>query len=121
MSWLISETLHPNSPLTQTDMNIEAGRRASVAEDELNKEVSELLEKLDDEDKGVLRASQEAWTAYRRSFSELEGNAAKGGTLRPLLYAKAAEAMTRRRILEIQESLRQEGLAGRPRRRRRPR
>lgn len=118
VSWLISETLYPNSPLTQTAMNIEAGRRASIAEAELDKELSALQARLDDEDKGLLRASQDAWVAYRRSFSELEGNAAKGGTMASMLYGKAAEAMTRHRILEIKESLRQEGLAGKPRRRR---
>ena len=120
-SWVVAETLHPGAPLTQTDMNIAAGRGFTEADEKLGIEVTKLLEKLDDEDKGLLRASQDAWIVYRKSFSELEGNAAKGGTLRPTLYASAAAAVTEQRILELQESIRHEGLGGRTRRRRRPR
>lgn len=119
-AWLVSETLHPNAPLTQTDMNIQAGQRATAFDEELNREISLLHEKLDDDDKTLLIKSQNAWCAYRSAFSELEGNAAKGGSLRPTLYAQTMAAVTRNRILEIQESLRQDGLSGKPKRRRRP-
>jgi uncharacterized protein YecT (DUF1311 family) len=120
VSEVISETLHPNAPLTQTDMNIDAGKRAAAAEEQLDRELAKLAEKLDAGDKEMLRASQEAWKAYKRAFAELESNAAKGGTMQSMLYGNIAEAITRNRILEIQESLRQEGLAGKAKRRRSP-
>jgi uncharacterized protein YecT (DUF1311 family) len=120
-AWLVSETLHPNEPLTQTAMNIEAGKRAAALEESLEGEISQLLSKLDDEDKAFLNRSQDAWRTYRTAFAALEGNAAKGGSMRPLLYASALAAVTKHRILEIQESLRQEGLGGRSKRRRRRR
>lgn len=120
-SWLILETLEPNAPLTQTEMNIDAGRRATVADAELNSEVERLSAKLDDEDKQLLSASHAAWLEYRKTFSMLEANAAKGGTMHSSLYGSAYEVMTKNRTNEIRDCLRQEGLEGRPRRRRRSR
>jgi len=79
-----------------------------------------LVDKLDDDDKNLLLKSQNAWRNYRDTFSNLEGNAAKGGSLRPTLYFNSVTAMTNRRIQEIKECLRQEGLAAKSKRHRRP-
>lgn len=120
-AWLVSETLQPNAPLTQTDMNIDAGRRTTALGEELKKEIALLFEKLDDEDKKLLTKSQDAWRDYCAAFSELESNAAKGGSMRPMLHAGSVAAITRNRIQEIKECLRQEGLGGKAKRRERPR
>jgi uncharacterized protein YecT (DUF1311 family) len=122
VSWLISETLHPGAPLTQTDMTIEAGKRAQAVREDMGKALATLASKLDDdEDKALLTQSQQAWQEYTQAFCLLEGNAAKGGTLSPMLRNSCAERMTRARLQEIQECLRWNGLEGKPRRFRRPR
>jgi uncharacterized protein YecT (DUF1311 family) len=120
-AWLVSETLQPNAPLTQTDMNIDAAQRATALGEELKKEIALLFEKLDDEDNKLLTKSQDAWRDYCAAFSELESNAAKGGSMQPMLYAGCVATITRDRILEIKECLRQEGLCGKAKRRQRPR
>ena len=102
------------------EMNIDAKQRAATLDDELNKEIASLVDKLDDDDKDLLLKAQDAWRNYRDTFSDLEGNAAKGGSLRHTLYFNSITAMTSRRIQEIKECLRQDGLAAKPKRRRRP-
>jgi uncharacterized protein YecT (DUF1311 family) len=122
VSWLISETLEPGAPLTQTDMTIEAGKRAEAVREDMEQALGTLAEKLDDdEDKALLARSQRAWQEYAQAFCELEGNAAKGGTMSPMLRNKCTERMTGTRLQEIQECLRWSGLAGKRQRRRRPR
>lgn len=121
VSWLISETLHPGAPLTQTDMNIDSGKRAEAAREEMERALATIAEKLDDEDKALLARSQNAWEEYRQAFCLLEGNAAKGGTLSPTLRNSCSERMAKARLQEIQESLRWNGLQGPARRFRRPR
>lgn len=116
---VISETLSPNAPLTQTDMNIAASQSALAVLETLDKEVAALMPKLDAEDQSLLANSQKLWRNYAAGHSELEGNAAKGGTLRPLLSAKSHEKMAKNRLREIRDSLRQEGLGGRAKRRQR--
>jgi uncharacterized protein YecT (DUF1311 family) len=114
---VITETLSPNAPLTQTDMNIAASQSALAVLETLDKEVAALMPKLDAEDQSLLIHSQELWRDYAAGHSQLEGNAAKGGTLRPLLSAKSHEKMAKTRLREIRDSLRQEGLGGRAKRR----
>jgi uncharacterized protein YecT (DUF1311 family) len=122
VSWLISETLEPGAPLTQTDMTIEAGKRAEAVREDMELALRSLDEKLDDhEDKELLAQSQQAWRQYTRAFCELEGNAAKGGTMSPMLRNKCTERMTSARLQEIQECLRWDGLGGKARRFRRSR
>ena len=121
VSWLISETLHPGAPLTQTDMNIESGKRATAATEEMHRAVATVAEKLNNEDKALLAKSQDAWEEYRKVFCMLESNAAKGGTLAPLLYGNCSQRMAKARLQELQESLRWTGLEGPARRLRRPR
>jgi uncharacterized protein YecT (DUF1311 family) len=122
VAWLISETLEPGAPLTQTDMTIEAGQRAEAVREEMEKALGTLAEKLDDEeDKALLAQSQKAWQEYTHAFCVLEGNAAKGGTMSPMLRNRCTERMTKARLQEIQECLRWSGLGGKAQRRRRPR
>jgi uncharacterized protein YecT (DUF1311 family) len=122
VSWLVSETLQPGAPLTQTDMTIEAGQRAQAVVADMEVALATLATKLDDvEDKSLLERSQQAWEEYSRAFCELEGNAAKGGTLSPMLRNKCTERMTKARLQEVRECLRWSGLGGKAKRFRRPR
>jgi uncharacterized protein YecT (DUF1311 family) len=122
VSWLISETLHPGAPLTQTDMTIEAGRRAAAEREAMQRAIASVAEALDEEDKALLARSQEAWEEYSRAFCLLEANAAKGGSMSPMLRNSCSERMAKERRRELEESLRGNGgLAGQPRRVRRPR
>jgi len=103
-SWLISEVLHPNAPLTQSDMTEHAWRRAQAAEDQLNQVIAEFLKILDTEDSEIFSRSHEHWRAFRDAHSQLEGHAAKGGSMSPQLRGLAFERVTRNRILEIRDT-----------------
>lgn len=61
---VISETLSPNAPLTQTDMNIAASQSALAVLETLDKEVAALMPKLDAEDQSLLANSQKLWRNY---------------------------------------------------------
>jgi uncharacterized protein YecT (DUF1311 family) len=104
-SWLVSETLYPNAPLTQADRTEAAWRRAEEADSELAAVLKEFMDKLDEEDRALLSESQDAWTEYREKFAKFEGHAAKGGTLSPQLRGAAFAALTRARISELTNSL----------------
>jgi uncharacterized protein YecT (DUF1311 family) len=113
---LVSELLEPDAPRNQAEMLQFEANKIQIIEEQLNEELAMLSQKLDDDDRILLSSSQDAWLEYRRLFSKLEANAAKGGSLSSLLYEKSFKYMTRMRLLEIRECLRQDGLAGKPKR-----
>jgi uncharacterized protein YecT (DUF1311 family) len=102
--WLISETLVPGAPLTQTDMNIAAGKSAQAARETLDVEIARLEGHLEDPAKEKLVKCQKAWEQYRDEFSTFEADAYAGGTIRPLIYATEVERVTRQRIEQIKDS-----------------
>ena len=77
----------------------------AAAEADLRSIVSE-IEKFVDEKRGAeLRELQNKWRTYRDSWAEFESEAYKGGTIRPMLYAGSAEAMTREWIEKLKNYL----------------
>ena len=105
VSWLVTEELHPNAPLTQSEMTAAAWADAKTADAELQALVRDFMKKLDSEDQGLLMQSQEAWSEYRNKFAQFESNAAKGGTLSPQLEGKAFATVTRTRTEELRRSI----------------
>jgi uncharacterized protein YecT (DUF1311 family) len=85
IDWLVSEELHPNAPLTQSEMTDAAWAEAKRVDAELQVLMTDFMNKLDAEDQALLKQSNDAWTTFREKYAELEGNAAKGGSLSPQL------------------------------------
>jgi len=102
---LISETLHPGAPLTQTDMNIAAGEELHHLLEKIRtieQEIISLLEK-DRAEEFTLAAS--SWHAYMESWANFEANECKGGTIWPTMYANCAAELAKQRVGQLSEYL----------------
>jgi len=98
----ISETLHPGAPLTQTDMNIAAGKSLDEKRQHLAEAITMLRSRLDASELTAFNESQVKWQRYCEAWANfVAGERAGGGTIRLLIYAGAAEATVERRIDEI--------------------
>jgi len=100
---VLSFELYGLTPLTQTEMNIEAARKLRERDSELEKliiaipgEVSLVNGEL-----SALEESQEKWLSFRKSHCDFLTILNKGGTIRSLLWSSKAKAMTEHRIEEL--------------------
>lgn len=97
-SELISNTLNPNAPLTQTDMNIHAGNDLDAAFKELESANKDLINTLNEEAKKQFLESHELWKASTDAWAAFAADYFIGGSIRPLIYATTAENLVRYRI-----------------------
>ncbi|MBV8622480.1 MAG: DUF1311 domain-containing protein [Herbaspirillum sp.] len=100
----ISGVLHPNAPLTQTEMNIAAGESLERARDELNVAIENLRSNLDDEELAFFDQAQIQWLAYAEAWTLFEvGERKNSGTIWPLLYARSQEYLVSKRVEDIRK------------------
>lgn len=98
----ISETIHPGAPLTQTDMNIAAGKSLREKRKRLAEAVEALRSRLDEVERAAFDDSQAKWQLYCDAWADfIAGERAGGGTIWPVIYAGAAEAVIERRLEEV--------------------
>jgi uncharacterized protein YecT (DUF1311 family) len=91
---------------SQYEMNQCAAKTLQAEDVELNTRYQAAMGGADDATaKDLFRNAQRAWLAYRDATCAWEGDAARGGTLRPLLEISCAEQMTRQRLLELSHGL----------------
>jgi len=110
-------------PLTQTEMNIDAGRSLRKKEEELNQLLAEIRAKVkvtDDARSAIadkntdgswlhcLNDAEEKWLAYRNAQCEFDTYLNRGGTIRPTLWAGEATRLSDIRIAELRSWLRRE-------------
>ncbi len=70
----------------------------------LNATYKKLLGKVDAEGKKKLVASERAWVAYRDAEATFEADqAARGGTMAPLVYNETCVQLTEARIKELKD------------------
>jgi uncharacterized protein YecT (DUF1311 family) len=103
IEWVLTTELYGKVPLTQTEMNIDAGNKLREKEQELESLMTAIHAKvipLEDE-LDALADSQTKWIAYRDAQCEFETFLSKGGTIRPLLWAMRARQITESRIDEL--------------------
>jgi hypothetical protein len=99
---LLSETLHPGAPLTQTDMNIAAGESLAEKKATLATAVAELRSRLQPQELVAFDESQSSWQSYCDAWSDfVAGERTSSGTIWPLIYAGAAESVVVKRIEEL--------------------
>jgi len=98
---LISETMHPGAPLTQTAMNIAAGESLREKKEKLAKAVEELRSRLDEGECAAFDESQSKWQVYCNAWADFVAEEVKGGTIWPMIYSGAAEEVVERRIKEV--------------------
>lgn len=99
---LISETIHPGSPLTQTAMNKVAGESLTDAKDRLRESCNELRLRLNKTELVAFDESQDKWQSYCDAWALfVAGEQENGGTIWPLIYAGAAQSTVERRLVEV--------------------
>ena len=98
---LVSETLRPGSPLTQSEMNVVAGESLRQSELELETAVRELRAKLEGEELAAFDRAQQQWQEYCAALAEFEAFEVSGGTMWPTVRAGVAEAEVKRRTAQI--------------------
>jgi hypothetical protein len=101
-AWVISETLHPNAPLTQADMTDAAWRDADAVDASIGEQIQSLLSDADPDDAVLLSQAVELWRQFRHAFAEFEGNVAKGGSLAPQLRGMANARLGRSLLAELE-------------------
>lgn len=84
----VNETMYPNAPLTQTDMNIHSAEEADKVMDEVIEVKKQIIELISDQPERIslLESSHEKWLEYMDKFSTFSADTCKGGTIWPLLY-----------------------------------
>jgi uncharacterized protein YecT (DUF1311 family) len=91
------------TPLTQTEMNIDAGRRLRSKEHELEALIESIRSEISwaDGEIGTLQISQETWKAYRDAYCEFSTWLNRGGSIRSTLWAGRARDITEQRIAQV--------------------
>jgi len=95
------------NPQTQSEMNMCAGEDFKAADAVLNQVYQQLVAKLDDEEKALLKDAENAWLKYRDTNCEFVGDQYKGGTMRPMVEAGCLEDMTRKRTTELRAQIKE--------------
>lgn len=99
---LVSETLHPDAPLTQTDMNISAGQSLTRARARLEEAAENVKARLDAVELAAFNDAQSKWQTYSDAWVNfVAGDRATGGTIWPLIAAGTAEATVSQRTEEL--------------------
>jgi uncharacterized protein YecT (DUF1311 family) len=107
-SEVVAELLHPNAPLTQTDMTERAHDDLHAAENRMSALLEEIFQHVEDSARAeALRASQEAWLVFRRSHAMFAADECRGGSISPMIYAIAAKALTDQRIEHLEGIVRE--------------
>jgi uncharacterized protein YecT (DUF1311 family) len=96
-----------SSFMTQTEMNIEAGRRADVAEKQMERAVIALERSgwMNEAQAAALESSQGRWEKYARAQAQFAAAEFEGGTIAPLIFASELESATVSRTGELKRML----------------
>jgi len=108
----INQTLYPDAPLTQTDMNIASGKALEEAKDRLESLCKKIKEGLSPERIKEFDESQVHWEAYCAAWAHFDSEYSAGGTIRPTLYAGSARSVVEKRIEEISAFKRRDDALG---------
>lgn len=96
----------PDCAGSQQAMNQCADATLRAADQELNRRYQAALRNaLDEEARDKLRSAQRAWIPYRDTHCAWEADAARGGSLAPLLALSCHEAMTSIRTLKLSHDM----------------
>ena len=111
---LIGETLHPNAPLTQTDMNIAAANELNAALDEMRSVSGAIRRTLEPGRVEQFDRADATWLEFMKAWATFEADEFKGGTIWPTIHSGTATALTRARAAELSDWLRRQTRKGLP-------
>ena len=102
---LISQTLFPDAPLTQTDMNIASHEDYKKERNSLDLLLETIAAVLSDKRKERFAAANKAWESFLEASVEIDGLEYEGGSIRPTVEALAATQLARERRTQLEELL----------------
>jgi hypothetical protein len=106
---LINQTLTPNSPMTQTDMNIASFKDYEEERKHLDSLLSQVPSLLNKKQILKFRKANKLWELFLKTSVEIEGLRYEGGSIRPTIENLCAASLIKERskeILRFIESLR---------------
>ena len=93
--------------MSTAEMQTCANKRYQEADAELNQVYRQLTARLSAQRKGQLKASQQAWLAFRDKNAAFAAGVAEGGTMASLVEVTELTAMTRSRTEQLKTYLTQ--------------
>ena len=102
---LISQTLFPDAPLTQTDMNIASYEDYEKERGGLDLLVDTISEALSSEQKERFDAANAAWESFVHASVDIEGLEYEGGSIRPTIVNFAVAQFVRDRKIQLERLL----------------
>ncbi len=94
---LISDTLHPNAPLTQFEINIASAKEYEKEKLKLDGLIAKATSYLNPKQAERFRTAVEAWQTFCQASVQVEGLSYEGGSIRPTIENSAAALLTRER------------------------
>jgi uncharacterized protein YecT (DUF1311 family) len=94
-----------DSAMTTAAMKTCESTRYEKAQRDLDTTYQVILKKLDSTGQSKLRAAQTAWLRYRQANANYAADAARGGTLGPLIQITVFADMTEARAAELKKAL----------------
>lgn len=93
--------------MSQLEMNVEAERRASVAQQQMERAIVALERSgwMDEHQILILRTTQRNWEEYSKSQAEFAAAEFDGGSIAPLVYSSELESVTISRTGELKRML----------------
>ena len=93
--------------MSQAEMNMEAGRRADVAQQQMERAIIALKRSgwMEPPQIAILDKAQTNWEAYAKSQAEFAAAEFEGGSMAPLVYASELESVTISRTGELNRML----------------
>ncbi len=93
--------------MTQTEMNVEAGRRAAVARQQMERAIVALERsgRMPIGQISALKETQTHWEAYAKAQAHFAAAGFEGGTIAPLVYASEFETATVSRTGQLKRML----------------
>jgi uncharacterized protein YecT (DUF1311 family) len=109
-TWLAAQQTQqaqePAKFMTTYEMRQSAGKELEASEKEMAVVLSKLESLLYEETQKLkLKASQEAWLAYRKVNSDFEAFFWDGGTGQPQIHLQSITRMTKARTKELQQAI----------------
>jgi len=101
----ISAVQFPNSPLTQTDMNIATYETWKVADAELARVVGQVLQKLSPDRRAKFEKFQGHWKDFRDATVEYAAEGFREGSIAPTIRNNAATEITEERTERLRRYL----------------
>ncbi len=92
----------------QFELNRCAARARDKADAELNKLYQRLMREAGTTEREKLRAAQLAWIKFRDAHCDYETNGNKGGSIYPMVVSFCLARVTRERVKQFQEILREQ-------------